>query len=77
MTVYAFQVIGEKFPGSKKEKGIRVLVKGAPEAIKPLLSVVSFCMHYFIFYHHFFVFGHGSFIRSLCTTTRATKLLQV
>jgi magnesium-transporting ATPase (P-type) len=61
ITFYAFQLIGGKFLGSKKEKGIRVLVKGAPEAIKPLLNIVSFCMHYFIFYHHFFVFNWSWF----------------
>ena len=29
------------FAASKKEKGMSVLVKGAPETIKPLLSTVS------------------------------------
>ena len=48
ITVHVFQLIGGKFLGSKKEKSIRVLVKGAPEAIKPLLNVVSLCMPCFI-----------------------------
>ena len=53
ITVHVFQLIGGKFLGSKKEKSIRVLVKGAPEAIKPLLNAVSLCMPYYIhtFYH--------------------------